>query len=210
MRINPFLFFFTFLFTACSITENITFDKDFSGTIAYHFDLSLMSSLAHNDTAQATYDLDEPLQQAAQMLSQISGITDITINYEPESLIADISFRFKDVEALNNSYSVHSVYKNENSFMENPVFAVKGNQLFFSRPAAKTDSTNSQLGEMKEMFQYNLTLAFASSIKKVNSKKGNPNYFEINDTTNTAVCKASIFEVFPTNETELTIKLKKK
>lgn len=98
---------------SCSITEEIHFNKNFSGDFTYKFDLSKVKSFASmmkmgdSSAKGQDFNFDEFGKMKDSIhkspLGQIEGISDFKSDFDPSGVLS-ISFKFNDLEALNKIY----------------------------------------------------------------------------------------------------------
>jgi hypothetical protein len=113
---------------SCSIREEIHFNKDFSGDFRYTVDFSgmvgMMSSLPQNDSIKKdNFEMPtEMMTGLSEGLKDLEGISSLDVqNQEKGKLI--ISFKFKDIKALNRAY-------NKLANNNNKAGSLKGNPAF--------------------------------------------------------------------------------
>lgn len=116
-------FFSAFLaFQSCSTQEEIKFNPDYSGTMTYNFDMSMMSQATKglqekmdssgaekkDDVKDFVAETSPQVDMILAKIKKINGISNVKNESEGKGKIA-FSFAFKDIKALNQAYGhVHS------------------------------------------------------------------------------------------------------
>lgn len=100
------------LFTGClTIEENYTFKKDGSGTMEYVVDMSALGEMLKSLEAMSEGKGDEggpgdlDMKDQAATLKSLPGISKVKVKTK-EKYIQTLTFRFKDVAALNGALNV--------------------------------------------------------------------------------------------------------
>ncbi|WNJ19721.1 hypothetical protein [Pontibacter sp. G13] len=129
-----------------TIKESYVFKKNGSGTMHYQIDMSEMAMLlksAIEEDEEASAGVSEmDLSDIAAKLSDVSGISNVKHEQNMEEFIFDVSFKFKDIQSLNEALSV--VFKqSEESGQTPPSFSWDGN---------KVTRTHSLSGELTDGF----------------------------------------------------------
>ena len=207
-KIAIILFALLATFAGCTISEHVHFNEDFSGKVTYSFDLSMLKTFAESDTSDFGGDMEKSMEEAKAELLKYDGISDVKYSYDTSG-IAKISYSFKDLDTYNKTMENEESFKKQSSSIPKKGFEAKGKKLVFSAPAMPKDSTYDQMGEMRDMFQYDFSISFDKEIKKIKVKKGKENDFEQSEDRKQLTSKGNIYEVFPDYETEIIISFKK-
>ncbi len=111
--VQPVLVAGLLLLTGClTIEENYTFKKDGSGTLEYVIDMSDFAEIMKAmEGASESMGEDEglgemDLKEEALLLKGIPGISKVKTKTEQDGFVQRLSFKFKDLNALNQALSV--------------------------------------------------------------------------------------------------------
>jgi len=119
------------LISACSMTNEVHFNKDYSGTFAMYVDMGGVMEMAKSfdpsmeDEAAGNF-VDEQLskedqEKMIQNMNQIDGISNTAFGVIEESGI-QFMFDFEDIESLNNAFTaLQSELATQNDMMEGDI-----------------------------------------------------------------------------------------
>jgi hypothetical protein len=117
--------FFLYATTGClEIREEITFKKNFSGQLDYTFDLTRLKDVLGllGGTGQAPEasgllgGLNTGLKAQADKLRNMQGISRVAFTADDKNLVYRLSFRFKNLDALNGALSEYNQATNGSRF----------------------------------------------------------------------------------------------
>lgn len=212
---NSIIIFIILLFSSCTITQEYTFNKDFSGTTKLSIDMtSFMDMMEGMDsTGTSTEEMQDSLDfvfnESAQKLDSV-GVKNIQFGWEKDSKILFMSYEFKDLEQLNKALNASSTQNTaiSNSISKEPhvYFIQKGKKtLTYTGPKSDKDvSGNKDMESMKDYYKYAVVFKFKQKIKKID----NPNVTLSSDNKQ-AELKGSMFEIIrPEYNSDITFKLK--
>lgn len=177
-----------FLAVGCiTIEENYTFKKDGSGTMEYVIDLSsfadLMKSMKEmsddkgkGDDSMGEMDMKDEMAR----IKGIKGISKVKVKEEKDGFIQRLSFRFADVNALNEALNV---LMPDSSGGPNTFFTWEGNTLvrttnrFAEEMGADLaedggDSDSTDMSGILRTMQYKYSFSFAEEIGEVGIAEG--------------------------------------
>lgn len=184
------------LLQSCVITENIHFNKDFSGNLRYDIDMSqfiaFSKMMAENaDELDSTAGAEmEDIPSADQIVDSIKaegqfaelenmdGVSNFSVNSDGEVMIIELDF--SDVEALNRAYSY---LKNSNAMgggemvgeiQEQTYFTL--NKKTFTYEIYKNPEEQAQFGDegeeeqLGELITFETNLSFDKTIKSLDAE----------------------------------------
>ncbi|MFN0203027.1 MAG: hypothetical protein ACKVTZ_15995 [Bacteroidia bacterium] len=183
-----FLLFAALTFSGClTISENITFKKNGSGTMEYVIDATeLMSNfgeLMANGTGQENgggnpLGKDFSTQAKAELLKKVAGVSKVKFEEDPKKGLFKLSFKFKNIKALNDA--MHQIIaKGEGTpytyFEQNGnTFKCNYGKGFGVDMASLTGDDSDEMGEyaekMNEGIRYKVNLDFGSEVNAVYTK----------------------------------------
>lgn len=152
--------------SSCTITEEITFRKGFSGSGSFSYNLALFGSEEEIDsTLQAQKAMAEEYKEAAK---EIEGITNVSyrISEEEEESMMYITFDFENLDALNSLYQLEIF--DEAPFLRK-TFKRKGSKnLSVTWPvhALTEEDKAAYEDEMMDMYTHDLILSLPGDVKK--------------------------------------------
>lgn len=158
-------FFWTFIsllaLTACTMTHEITFNKNFSGKVNTDIDFSQMGAMSGSTDSLKVLDDPENVAKMAK-LKAIEGISNVTA-LETSPNIYHIEYEFKNVKALNESLRL--IYATPDASQPVDYVTQKGKkELEFNIPAMPSEE-GEDMETMGDMFVYKLKLNFKGKIK---------------------------------------------
>jgi hypothetical protein len=202
-------------FSSCTITQEYTFNKDFSGSSKLSIDMSsfleMMAGMDSSGTSmQEMQDsLDFVFKESAHKLDSV-GVKNINYGWEKGTKILFMSYDFKDLEELNTALNASNTQNTavSKSISDEPhvYFTKKGKKtLMYSGPKSDKDvSGNKDMESMKDYYKYAVIFNFKRKIKKID----NPNVTLSSDNKR-AELKGSMFEIIrPEYNSDITFKLK--
>ena len=203
------------LLSSCTITQEYTFNKDFSGSAKLSIDMaSFMEMMGGMDsTGASTKEMKDSLScvfdKSRQKLDSI-GMKNIKYGWKEGTNTLYMSYDFKDLDelnrALNESNTQNTAISKSISDKPHVYFAKKGKKtLMYSGPKSDKDvSGNEDISSMKEYYKYAVIFNFKRKIKKID----NPNVTLSSDKTR-AELKGSMFEIIRKEyNSDITFKLK--
>jgi hypothetical protein len=212
---NSIIILIAVFFSSCTITQEYTFNKDFSGSAKLSLDIaSFMDMMEGMDstgtsTAEMQDSLDFVFKESAQKLDSV-GVKNIQFGWEKNSKILFMSYDFKDLEelnkALNASNTQNAAVSKSISKEPHVYFTKKGKKtLMYSGPKSDKDvSDNKDMESMKDYYKYAVIFKFKRKIKKID----NPNVTLSSDNKQ-AELKGSMFEIIrPEYNSDIIFKLK--
>lgn len=174
------ILFFTFLITlltACVIEQDITFDKDFSGTSSIQIDLNGMFEVSMSMSGQNVPEDPDSLQMAkAAFIKEFfededidlevendDGLTNLRLTADTTDLKVQIAFDFESVVDLNEALLRN--FDEDSAEEQKPEFIIKRERksLYYY-----IDADTSEIGRMVQMVT---TLHLPSEVKSCNSDK---------------------------------------
>lgn len=211
--ITPFILLFL---GACNITQEYTFNKDFSGTSQLEIDMSAMvgmlgenDSIRNNSLDTITFAFKKMAEEYEKM-----GAKNVKFGSKGNNTIYYLSFDFQNVEDLNKLLSSRGSEMMGASFMgdsttEKPKFIKKWNRrLIYDAPEVKNDTlfNNKEMASMKDYYNYTLKFNFATKIRKLKSDKA-----IMSSDKKSIQFSGSMFDVLSTDySTDFEVKLKRK
>lgn len=147
---------------SCSISQEYTFKKDFSGSYQLQFDMSQLAEIGGEEEEESE-DLfaDMNLDSIADIYKNMEGITNVVVKSADNVLF--VNYDFKDLDALNRSLESKSEddsfgMVNSGKFTHNKgVFTYAAGDM-----SALGDSDS--LVEMLSFLDYNITMNFANKV----------------------------------------------
>ena len=213
--INSFIVLLIILVSSCTITQEYTFNKDFSGTAKLSIDMaSFLEMMAGMDSTGTSVkemqdSLDFVFNESAQKLDSV-GVKNIQFGWEKGTKILFMSYDFEDLEqlniALNASNTQNTAVSKSLSDKPHVYFTKKGKKtLIYSGPKSDKDiSGNADMESMKDYYKYAVVFNFKRKIKKID----NPNV-TLSSVNRKAELKGSMFEIIrPEYNSDIMFKLK--
>ena len=203
----------TLLFTSCTITQELHFNKDFSGTAKLSVDMSMFIGMMKGiDTSSTENSVADSLKYAfgeSKIKLDSVGATNIKYDWDDSTNIMFLSFDFSDIEMLNTSLNATNETNKELtkslSTKHHVFFTREGKTLIYD--GAKTESadkSNKELTAMKDYYKYNLVFTFDRKIKSVE----NPNVIHEKKSKKVEL-KGSMFDIMNENyNSKIIFKLK--
>ena len=177
-----FLLFLSIVFLqACTISENINFNKDYSGVTSYEINLKQMMELMKAQGRskgmsgeKMNFDMENnpKFKESKDKLEEM-GLKNISFSMDTTDFILRLSYEFDNINMLNKSYK--NLYASQNSVQikeDQNVMEYVDKVFKLNMPATVlTDSVKSSMS-MLSLFPstYTSTITFKSKIKSV---KGN-------------------------------------
>jgi len=201
---------------ACNITQEYTFNKDFSGTSKLEIDMSAMIGMLGDNDSTKINSLDTISFAFKKMAEEYKkmGAKNVKFGSKGNNTIYYLSFDFQNIEDLNNLLSSKGSEMLGASFLGDTTsakakFIKKGKRkLIYDAPEVKNDTlfNNKEMASMKDYYNYTLKFNFATKIKKVESDKA-----IISSDKKSFQFSGSMFDVFsPNYTTDFKVKLKRK
>lgn len=207
--------FFVIFLSSCTITQEFTFNKDFSGTAKISIDMgSFMEMMAGMDSTGGSMkemqdSLDFVFKESAYKLDSI-GVKNINYGWVEGTQILYMSYDFENVEELNkalNASNTQNVAVSKSISNKPHVYFKKlgKKKLSYSGPKSDKDiSGNKDMESMKDYYKYAVIFNFKRKIKKID----NPNVTLSSDNKK-AELKGSMFEIIrPEYNSDIIFKLK--
>ncbi len=206
--------FLFLLFTGCNITQEYTFNKDFSGKSDLEIDLSAfisfmgsMDSLNQNNTLDS---LSYTFEKVAAEYENL-GAKNISYGWKNNQTMLYLTYEFSDIDLLNKVLAAETGELLGGNFMGNKPEKVKfikegKNKITYNAPKVTNDTLlkNDDLAAMKEYYNYTLKFNFASPIKKIDNKNA-----ELSSDKKSLKYSGSLFDIFASGySTDFKIKLK--
>jgi hypothetical protein len=156
---------------ACTITEELTFNKNFSGTGSVSYNISMMGEDEENDsTLTSQMELAAAYKDSA---LQIKGIHDVTFRYDEEETRIIFNYNFDNLDALNRLYELQIF--DEAPFMRKELANKGKKKLSITWPvhALTEEDREAYDNEMMDSYTYELTLNLPREAKSstLNSEK---------------------------------------
>lgn len=171
-----------FLLSSCTITQEITFNEDFSGKSYTNIDMgemmTLMKSMNENasDEDEGFGDISEAIEEIKKALDSLEGISNIDVYMDTSNYRFGFSYDFEDLDALNRGLGKSSNFDGGGDG-KTQAFRLKGKKLYYSFPKLNLDKEMGMDGEMDgmagmagmftESMKMSIILNFASEVKKV-------------------------------------------
>lgn len=170
---------FSSLIHSCTVQENYTFNKDYSGHYSFQFDYSGL--LDADSTGAANDEMSKGYLEMEGELKNINGLSNIIVVSDSEVGNVLVSYDFANLEALNEANY------NKESKRYNKHFVLKGKKLSF------TIDFSDELEEYKDpemddeellrnieiILDYTITFNFDKKVKAIQLN----NFEQINDHT---------------------------
>lgn len=201
--------------SSCTITQEFTFNKDFSGTAKMSIDMgSFMEMMSGMDSTGSSLkemqdSLDFVFKESAHKLDSI-GMENINYGWVEGTQILYMSYDFKNIgelnKALNASNTQSEAVGTSISGKHHVYFTKQGKKkLTYSGPKSNKDiSGNKDMESMKDYYKYAVIFKFKRKIKKID----NPNV-TLSSNNKKAELKGSMFEIIrPEYNSDITFKLK--
>lgn len=163
---------------ACTVSQEYSFNEDYSGTFYGTIDMSSLVALTKMDSSQETdnsFDsLYQTVQQLKDSLSKVKGYSQVDAYWDAEAGIITIRYDFENLEVVNSGvfmgFDEFQKTKN-NSKKSPPLFEAKGKSFFFDNSSLIVDEyvNDSSTTSMSSFFNYKLTLNFPNEVKGVNN-----------------------------------------
>jgi hypothetical protein len=166
-----------------TIEEHYTFKKDGSGTMEYVLDMSEMGEMLDNMkglTEEKDGSTTSDLGEQAAKLKAVDGIRKVKFKKEKKGYVQRISFRFKDVAALNRALNV---LMPDSSGVQQEFFRWDGSTLVrtnnrhaeeiggdMSGGPSASDTTG--ISDMLKSMHYKYSFTFAGDVKDVQLADG--------------------------------------
>lgn len=176
------------LATGClTIEENYTFKKDGSGTMEYVVDMSAVAELMKSMEDMGGKDKEKSddglgamdMKDDAGKLSNIPGIKKVKVKREKDGYVQRLSFKFKDIDALNAALNV---LMPDSTGKQTRFFTWEGNTLVRTNNRHATelggdmaeDEGNDSLNMngMLQSMQYKYSFAFADEVADTQVREG--------------------------------------
>jgi hypothetical protein len=151
------------LLGACTVTEEVSFNKDFSGSGVFSYNLALYGSEEEVDsTLTAQIAMAEEYKM---MAKSIPGISNVNYRIDDEESMMFISFDFADLKALNALYKLDAFA--EAPFLQKEFVKKGSKKVSVIWPVHNlTDEDRAAFeDEMMDMYTYDLTITFPKNIK---------------------------------------------
>jgi hypothetical protein len=216
-KIISILFALSFVFTACTITQEYHFKKDFSGNAKTSIDLAMFKSFMNNLDSTGSGNnsldtLDQSMAEAARQLEAM-GVENVQFGWNEDKTILYLSYDFKDIETLNKAMSSEQtgtkLFNSSIASDSKARFEAKGKKFFYDSPEILENDTlfNSEgMSSMKDYYKYNMIFTFEREIKSFDNKKAT-----LSDDKKSVVFSGSIADMFAKGSSfDINIKLKKK
>lgn len=171
VSINHFLvLFFSICLGACSISEDYTFNPDFSGHYSFNFDYSAI--LQFDSSGTANDEMEKGYLEMEEELKKIEGITNILIVSNGEKGKVLVSYDFANLEALNQTnYDAETGKYSKYFSKEGKKFEFTAD---FSEELKEYTDPNMSVEELKEniqtMLEYTINFTFEDKIKVIDAR----------------------------------------
>jgi len=219
-------------FSACTIREDIHFNKDFSGHLTFKLDMEAFATFyesmeeadsTETDVAVTEESFKDVIDSMAQdgryeEIAQLSGISNFELQTTDYAIIID--FDFADIASLNTAYqklkTSNSEMMSEGEDMENSdltssytYFSQSGKSITYSVPRDPSEEevdaeTEEYMESMDEMISMETFFTFDRTIKSTSSEAMN-----VEETNGGVLVKIKISEIAKAGPNpKVTIKLK--
>jgi len=161
-----------FMLVSCKLTQQYTFNKDFSGHYMLQFDLSDMASYGV-ENPDSIPDVFEGfnLDSVQQAYAAINGLSKVKVKAEKNVLI--VEYNFADLNALNTSLSLQD--NSELGMTNNSnVTKFRFEEGIFTYTFSDVQSevaTPDSIAQMMSFVDYNITMEFAKTIDAATNGK---------------------------------------
>jgi len=201
---------------ACNITQEYTFNKDFSGSSYLEMDMSAMVGMLGDVDSTGTNSLDTVFKAFEVMAKEIEkkGAKNVNFGSKNNNTVLFISYDFESIKNLNNLLETNGTEMFGagllgDSTKEKPKFTQKRKRkLKYNAPEVKNDTlfNNKEMASMKDYYNYTLKFNFATKIKKLKSEKA-----VMSSDKKSFQFSGSMFDIFsPNYSTDFEVKLKRK
>ena len=196
-NITTYLLFFiiALLFNSCAISNEVHFNKNYSGTYAMNVDfgdmIDMLKSMDPSMAESTESDMidnvmsQEERDEFVTMLNKQEGISNASVGLPGNSSI-EVSFDFEDVEGLNSAFTeIQSTMMDDNEMMggemdglpalQLPEFTRNGKEIVYASSMGELPLDDLAEGEeaagmvdmVVSMMDYTMTFSFDRKIKSV-------------------------------------------
>jgi hypothetical protein len=149
---------------SCSISQEYTFKKDYSGSYQLQFDISQLAEIGGEEDVEAeTEDLfaDMNLDSIADLYKNMEGISNVVVRSENNVLF--VNYDFKDLEALNRSLENKNDDESFGMVNSGKFTQDKGTFTYAAGDMSALGDSDS-LVEMLSFLDYNITMHFPNKV----------------------------------------------
>lgn len=153
---------------SCSIAQEYTFKKDFSGSYQLKFDISQLAEIGGEETEEQSDDLfaEMNLDSLADIYRNMEGISNVVVKSEDNVLF--VHYDFKNLEALNRSLQSEGDQDDFN-MAKGGKFNYANNVFTYTAGDMSTLADNDSLVEMMSFLDYSITMHFAQKVASTNN-----------------------------------------
>lgn len=208
-------------FVSCNISQEYSFNKDFSGTSNLEIDISQLidyiSIIDSTNSFNPKKQIDSLGNSFFEIASKLSenGATNVKYGRKNNNKVLFISYKFKDINTLNNILATDEagelfgsgkITRTERS---NAKFTKKNKRkLSYNAPEVTNDSLfkKDEIASMKDYYSYKLKFNFATKIKRLTSKYG-----QLSSDKKTVEFSGSLIDIYSSDySSDFEVKLKRK
>ncbi len=158
-------------FASCTFKQDVTFNKNWSGSMSCVADMREMSTLLESSGDPMDFMEETDSKNKIKQLKETPGIKKVKVQ-ETEKGVYKITYTFKNLEALNKSGNI--LFSDEKLPQDFTYFELKNpNTLYFTMPFTGGGSSEEDMStenSIGENFIYELTLSFPKRIKTLETK----------------------------------------
>jgi hypothetical protein len=173
------------LLVSCTIQEDYTFNKDFSGHYSFQFDYSAL--LSYSDDDSSANELSKGYSGMEKELKKVDGINNIIIITDDEKGKVLVSYDFASLKALNaTNYNNESERYNKYFTLDGKILSVTIDFTDELEEYKDPEMDETELLEnIEEFVDYSMTFTFDKKIKAIElnnftQKDANTLLFELN------------------------------
>lgn len=151
------------LLSACTVKEELTFNKDFSGSATVSYNLSMYGEEEENDsTLTAQLVMAEAIKDSA---LKIKGISDVNFRYDEEESAMIFTYSFASLKSVNDLYKLQAF--DEAPFMRKEFNRKGKKQLTITWPVHELTQEDREAydNEMMDMYTHELTINLPKAAK---------------------------------------------
>lgn len=164
-------------FSSCTVTEEISLKKDFSGTYSMKVNMKdMITSLQGFGGDTLLKGMDDGLkdiEKSTTELNAMEGISNSSAIVDKENHVYGMKFDFADIESLNKAKSKDSgglKALTGESDESHVFFTKKGKKLNYKFPSIKSDQDVGMGAQMLGSSKYQIIFISENKVKKVSNK----------------------------------------
>ena len=159
-----------FLLSACSVRQEIHFNKDFSGSVKIEIDMSQIFASFPADSAMSLGT--DSVFTSFRDMETIEGISNLELKEDNGTGIYLVSYDFEDIKALNRTLKGSKISNRKND-SESIQFKKRGKKLSYFFPELQDTSSSQQATLMDSYINFSIEMSFENTISSVKTKSEN-------------------------------------